>query len=102
MEKTFWVYIMASHPRTGVLYIGMTGFLAQRYAQHTGQIGGGSAFAKRYQTDQLVYLESFNSPQAAIKRETQLKRWNRQWKVELIESKNPEWVDLSQDLANWI
>jgi putative endonuclease len=92
--KTYAVYILASKPK-GVLYIGFTGELSVRMYQHsTGELEG---FTKRYFVKQLVYYELFADPSFGIKREKQLKKWNRNWKIELIEKHNPEWLDLYQD-----
>jgi putative endonuclease len=85
------VYILASK-RGGVLYIGVTGGLSDRMAEHDQGLRGG--FTKRYGVRLLVYYEMHGSFDDAIRRETQLKKWKRAWKVRLIESMNPEWVNL--------
>ena len=90
----FHVYIMASRSR--VLYIGVTNNLARRVHQH--REGEGSAFTQAYCVDQLVYCEEYAEIRDAILREKQLKGWLRARKVELIESLNPDWRDLSSDL----
>jgi putative endonuclease len=95
MAGTYHVYILASR-RNGTLYIGITNNLALRLSQHRN--GHGSEFARRYTINRLVYAESYDTPSDAIQREKQLKKWNRAWKIELIEKDNPEWRDLS-DLA---
>lgn len=85
------VYILASAPN-GVLYIGVTSDLHQRMAQHDlGLIDG---FTKKYAVKRLVYYEYFETMSEAIERETRLKEWNRAWKVRLILSMNPEWLNL--------
>ncbi len=85
------VYILASK-RNGVLYIGVTSALADRMAQHThGLIEG---FTKRYGVKLLVYYEFHATMPDAIRREKQLKEWQRAWKVRLIASMNPEWRNL--------
>ena len=85
------VYITASK-RDGVLYIGVTADLAGRMAEHDqGLIEG---FTKRYSVKLLVYYEFHDTFDEAIRRETQLKKWKRAWKVRLIESMNPEWMNL--------
>jgi len=95
MPKNYYVNILASK-RDGTLYIGMTGDLAQRIYQHRKGLVEG--FTKRYNVKILVHAEEFNNVQDAIMREKQIKKWHRQWKIELIESHNPEWRDLYDDL----
>ena len=85
------VYIAASR-RDGVLYIGVTGDLDGRMAQHSQALVDG--FTKRYGVKLLVYYEFHDTFDEAIRRETQLKKWKRAWKVRLIESMNPEWRNL--------
>ncbi len=91
----YYVYIQASK-RNGTLYIGVTNNLIRRSYQYKVEII--DEFTKLYKVNKLVYFESFASPKEAIKREKQLKKWNRAWKIDLIESKNPKWVDLSKEL----
>ena len=91
MEKIFAVYIMAS-ARRGTLYIGVTSNLPKRVYEH--REGVVESFTKRYGVKHLVWYEVHEDPVAAITREKQLKKWNRAWKLELIETKNPEWKDL--------
>jgi putative endonuclease len=90
-ERTYWVYLMASR-RNGTLYIGVTNNLAQRAWQH--RTGIGSEFVAKYGVTRLVWYESYADVNEAIKREKQLKKWERRWKLELIEKMNPEWEDL--------
>ncbi len=92
---TFHVYILASRP-DGALYIGSTSNLIQRIEQHSA--GSVSAHTKRYGIHTLVYCEEHGERHLAAKREHQLKRWRRDWKVALIEEQNPNWRDLSVDL----
>ena len=87
-----WVYIMTNKPR-GVPYIGVTADLAARI--HQRKSGKGSAFCRRYGLDRLVYVEEFPTIEEAIAREKAMKAWKRAWKIELIETVNPEWVDYS-------
>jgi putative endonuclease len=89
------VYIV-TNKRYGVLYIGLTTFLARRNFEHQSKIIEG--FTKRYNCNKLVYYEFHDSMEAAITREKQMKKWNRDWKLELIEKFNPGWNDLSKDL----
>ena len=86
------VYILASKPN-GTLYIGVTGDLARRVEAHRSGVVG--EFTKKYRVEQLVYFELHDDMIGAILREKQMKKWNRAWKVELIEKTNPEWNDLS-------
>jgi putative endonuclease len=90
-DKTPAVYIVASR-RNGTIYTGATSDLHNRMAQHKqGLIEG---FTKRYGVHMLVYYETHHLMTEAIKREHRIKEWRRQWKIRLIESMNPEWVDL--------
>jgi putative endonuclease len=91
--RTYYTYIMGS--RFGVLYIGMTGNLAVRVLQH--KEGKTSGFTARYRVKRLLHYEEFASPLRAIARETELKGWRRSRKLDLINSKNPRWRDLSRD-----
>ena len=93
--NTYYVYILASKKR-GTLYIGMTNNLAKRLENHKKEVVEG--FTKKYHVHRLVYIETTNDVQAALKREKQLKNWKRDWKIELIEKQNPEWEDLSEKL----
>ncbi|MGJ4880704.1 MULTISPECIES: GIY-YIG nuclease family protein [unclassified Bradyrhizobium] len=88
----YYVYILASG-RHGTLYIGVTNSLRTRLEQH--RKGEGSEFVKKYGVFRLVYVEIYTVAAEAITREKQLKRWKRDWKIELIERDNLEWRDLS-------
>jgi putative endonuclease len=85
------VYILASQ-RNGTLYIGVTSDLVQRVWQHKEDAVEG--FTKKYGVHTLVYYELHDEMENAIVREKRLKKWNRAWKLRLIEEKNPEWNDL--------
>ena len=90
--KVYYVYIFASQKR-GTLYIGVTNDLVRRANEHkTKEVDG---FTKKYSVSTLVYFESTEDVESAISREKVLKHWNREWKINLIESTNPEWKDLS-------
>ena len=94
MDRAYHVYIMASASKR--FYIGVTGNLARRVQQHrSGEFEG---FSKKYQMKRLVYVEATSDVNAAIRREKQLKGWLRSKKIELIESLNPEWQDLGEQL----
>lgn len=97
MGKRFFVYILSSR-RNGTLYIGVTSDLVGRvWAHKEGLVEG---FTKKYQVKQLVYVEEYEDAQSAIAREKQLKKWNRSWKIELIEEQNPRWADLYDDVIS--
>ena len=89
-------YIMAS-ARNGTLYIGVTSNLIQRIAQH--REGTASGFTARYAVKNLVCFEQHTTMEQAITREKRLKKWNRAWKIRLIEEANPDWRDLAEDLG---
>ena len=92
---SFWVYILASR-RNGTLYVGMTDDLARRIWLHrTGAIPG---FTKRYGVRMLVWYEQHEARESAFVRERQIKKWNRAWKLQIIEKMNPTWRDLWNDL----
>ncbi len=96
MRKQLCVYILASR-RNGTLYIGVTSDLPRRIWQHKNdEIAG---FTKRYGVHMLVWYELCDSMPVAIAREKTIKEWQRKWKLELIETLNPEWRDLSEDLT---
>jgi putative endonuclease len=95
VSKGGFTYIMANRAR-GVLYVGVTADIAERVWLH--KTGKGSAFCRRYGIDMLVLVETYPTIEEAIIREKQLKNWQREWKVELIEASNPEWEDLGARL----
>jgi putative endonuclease len=90
------VYIMASE-RNGTLYIGVTSDLLGRVWQHKNNAVEG--FTKKYEVHQLVWYESHNNMESALSREKALKKWNRIWKLRLIEQFNPDWQDLYKQLT---
>jgi putative endonuclease len=90
------VYILASG-RRGYIYIGVTSDLSKRFSQHRLRLIEG--FSKRRNTNMLVLFEFFGTMELAIQREKQLKNWHRDWKINLIESENPEWKDLAVDMG---
>lgn len=89
--KGGFVYIM-SNTNSTTFYIGVTGNLKERIADHKNGIGSG--FTSKYKLEDLVYYEEFPDINQAIDREKQLKNWHRQWKINLIQSVNPEMNDL--------
>lgn len=96
MSKQFFVYITANGPR-GVLYIGMTSDLAGRTWEHRERLLKG--FTKRYGVDRLVYFEPHDDASIAAQRERAMKRWRRDWKIELVETQNPTWRGLFGDVV---
>ena len=97
MSRQYYVYSLASKPN-GTLYIGMTNNVARRVWQHRQGLVEG--FTKRYTVHRLVHCETFARPIDAIQREKRLKKWNRAWKIQLIESANPEWKDLYETVMH--
>ena len=87
----FYVYILASR-RHGTLYVGVTNDLVRRVWEHREGIVEG--FTKRYGVKRLVYFELFEEPGDAIVREKAIKKWRREWKINIIERENPDWTDL--------
>jgi putative endonuclease len=92
----YYVYILTNKPR-GTLYVGVTSDLVGRVYQHReGVISG---FTKRYGLKQLVHFEKYDTPTLAIQREKNIKHWSRMWKLDFINSSNPQWRDLYTDIA---
>ncbi|WP_417457455.1 GIY-YIG nuclease family protein [Kordiimonas sp.] len=91
MDKQGYTYILASK-KHGTLYIGVTSDLVKRTWEHREDQADG--FTRKYGVQTLVHFESFDDIKFAIEREKQLKRWHRQWKINLIEEHNPDWEDL--------
>lgn len=94
--KSYYAYILASK-WNGTLYIGITSNLLRRIWEHKNNLD--ESFTKKYDVHMLVYYEDTKDVSGALKREKQLKKWNRQWKLELIEKQNPDWKDLYNDLV---
>ena len=95
MSRVYYVYILASG-RNGTLYIGITNDLARRTWEHREGLVPG--FTKTYGVKRLVYYEPFEDIHAAIARETRLKKWKRQWKIDLIQTRNVFWGDLYETI----
>ena len=93
--KSYYVYILASK-RNGTLYIGVTNDLIRRVYEHKNNLIDG--FAKKYNVHSLVYYEQYDDIESAIIQEKRLKKWNRKWKLELIEREISQWRDLHEDL----
>lgn len=99
MKKTFYIYIMASG-RNGTLYIGLTSNLPKRVWEHKNKVITDS-FTARYNIVNLVYHETHECSESAIRRERRLKLWPRNWKKDLIEKFNPQWDDLYNNIASF-
>lgn len=87
----YYLYILASK-KNGTLYIGVTNKLVKRIYEHKNELVEG--FSKKYKVHDLVYFEEYKDVDEAISREKRLKKWNRAWKIKLIEINNPSWSDL--------
>ena len=96
MERSSYVYMLAEDCY-GTLYIGVTSNLVKRVWQHREGLADG--FTKRYRVKRLVWFETHVDIMTAITREKQLKKWNRAWKIALIQAANPEWRDLYEDFT---
>ena len=95
MSKIAYVYILTNKPK-GVLYIGVTNHLERRlFEHHNKQV---ASFSQKYNLDKLVWYQQYASVEEAISDEKRFKSWNRQWKVDLIEKNNTEWLDLFLNL----
>jgi putative endonuclease len=92
---SFYVYMLASD-RNGTLYIGSTDSLTKRMYEHRDKVRAG--FTAKYGVDRLVWYEVFETREGAFQRERRMKKWNRAWKIELIERFNPGWRDLYDSL----
>jgi putative endonuclease len=90
-ERSYWGYILASRIG-GALYIGVTNDLVRRIYEH--KMGLADGFTKEYGIHRIVYFEQYHDIEAAILREKRMKKWNRAWKIQLIEKLNPNWDDL--------
>ena len=95
--KQFYVYILANK-KGGTLYVGLTSDLPKRTWEHKNGVIEG--FTKRYSVKRLVHYEIFDRFEQAAEREKSLKRWRRQWKINLIEEQNPDWNDLYKKIAS--
>ena len=93
----YYVYILANK-QNGTLYIGVTNDLIKRVYQHKNDVVEG--FTAKYKIHHLVWYESCGNVNEAINREKQLKKWNRKWKLALIEKSNPQWRDLYDEIMD--
>jgi putative endonuclease len=93
----YYVYILASR-RDGATYVGMTNDLVRRVYEHRQKFVSG--FSSRYNITRLVWFEIYDDPISAISREKELKKWRRDWKTQLIEAENPQWLDLYESICN--
>jgi len=96
LTRNYFVYLLASR-RNGTLYVGVTNDLIRRVCQHKQGLVEG--FTKKYGVKMLVWYEQTESLESAILREKQIKKWNRDWKIELIRASNPQWRDLYEEIA---
>lgn len=96
--RQYFIYILASK-KNGTLYIGVTNSLERRIEEHKNKLHP-NCFTAKYDVNLLVYYETFQYINDAIDREKQLKKWNRQWKINLIEEENKDWKDLSENWNN--
>lgn len=96
MPKSFYIYILTNKPN-GTLYIGVTSNLIKRVFEHKDHLADG--FTKQYSIDKLIYFEEHKDIKQAIIREKQIKKWNRSWKIRLIEKLNPNWTDLYTEIV---
>jgi len=97
IERSYWVYILGSRIG-GTLYIGVTNDLVRRVYEH--KAGAAPGFTNKYGVHYLLYYEQFSDIENAIRREKRLKKWNRTWKIQLIEKENPNWDDLYPRIAS--
>ena len=96
LTKTYFVYLLASG-RNGTLYVGVTNDVVRRVWEHKQKVVPG--FTKTHDVDRLVWFEVHNSIEAAITREKQIKRWKRDWKIDLFKDSNPRWDDLYPEIG---
>ena len=96
MKEKFYVYIMAK-ARNSTFYVGVTSDLARRVWEHKNKVTEG--FTEKYEIKSLVYYEIFDDAENAFRREKRLKKWNRTWKMRVIEEMNPDWKDLYEDVC---
>jgi len=97
VKQSYYVYILA-RARNGTLYIGVTNDIARRAHEHRS--GTTKGFTQKYGAHRLVHIEPFADVREAIRREKQLKEWQRKWKLALIEEHNPTWRDLWADILS--
>jgi len=95
--NSYYVYILASR-KNGTLYVGVTNDLVRRAYDHKSNVIQG--FTEKYRVHNLVYYESYTDVRDALTREKRLKKWKRQWKINLIESDNPDWIDLYEQIIS--
>ena len=95
--KNYYVYIMTNKPN-GTLYLGVTNDLVRRSYEHRNSLIDG--FTKKYNLKMLIYFEVFDRVEDAILREKRVKKWNRQWKIDMIEKFNPDWLDLYNQITD--
>ncbi|MBU1074780.1 GIY-YIG nuclease family protein [Patescibacteria group bacterium] len=94
--KKYYVYILASK-KNGTLYIGVTNNILRRIHEHKNNVIGG--FTRKYKVHRLAYFEETENIESALQREKQMKKWNRKWKIKLIEKDNPNWKDIYGEIV---
>jgi putative endonuclease len=92
--NSYYVYII-TNKKNGTLYIGFTDDIHRRIYEHKNKLSDG--FSKKYGLDKLVYFEEHENSSSSFKKERQMKKWRRAWKIKLIEEQNPNWKDLAED-----
>jgi putative endonuclease len=97
--KNYFVYILANK-KDGILYMGFTDNIVRRVGEHKNKKYSG--FTEKYNIKKLIYFEKYSTAEEAKTREKQIKRWKREWKIELIEKENPDWIDLSQNFQKYL
>ena len=97
MIMNYYVYIIASR-KDGAIYLGVTNDIIRRVYEHRTKAARG--FSSQYNITRLVWFEIYDDPISAISREKQLKKWKRNWKVQLIEARNPKWEDLYESICS--
>lgn len=93
--KSYFVYILASK-KNGTLYVGVTNDICRRVYEHKEKLVAG--FTEKYNVSKLVYVEEFDNINEALHREKCIKKWNRKWKLRIIEEQNPDWNDLYENI----
>jgi putative endonuclease len=96
MKKAFFVYMM-TNKKNGTIYTGMTSNLSKRIWEHKNEVA--DSFTKEYGLKTLVWYEAHDTAESAIKREKNIKEWQRDWKIKRIVEINPEWNDLYEQIC---
>jgi putative endonuclease len=97
MLMNYYVYILASR-KDGAIYVGSTSDVVRRIYEHRTK--GTKGFTSKHNITRLVWFETYDDPVSAISREKELKKWKRSWKIQLIETENPQWEDLYESICS--